>query len=47
MLLIRLFKLNTPALLLKQSKSDLKWLRFDQNINIIASHGIYGRLADG
>ena len=44
---LRLCKLNKPTLLFAQSKSDLKWLRYDQNRNIIASHGISGRLAGG
>ena len=29
------------------TKLDLKWLRYDQNIDIIASHSISGRLAGG
>ena len=33
-------------MLFTQSKSDLKLLRYDQNRNIIASHGYAGRLAD-
>ena len=33
-----------PILLFTLSKSDLKWLRYDQNRNIIACHGNLGRL---
>ena len=32
---------NKPALLFTQSKSDLQWLRYRKNRNIITSHSIF------
>ena len=34
-----------PTLVFTQSKSDLKWLRYNQNTYIRDSHDISGRLA--
>ena len=45
--LIRLYELGIPILRFTQAKSDLLWLRYDQNGNIIASRSNSGRLADG
>ena len=45
--LLILYQLSKPSLLLTPSKSDLKWRRYDQNRNIIAPHGMSGRLAGG
>ena len=35
-------ELNKPTLLFTQSKSDMKWLRYDQNRNSILRHGNSG-----
>ena len=32
--------ISKPTLLSTQSKSDLKWLKYDQKRNVITSHGI-------
>ena len=45
--LLWLCELTKPTLLFTWSKSDWKWLRYDQNKNIIASNAIIGTLADG
>ena len=41
----KIVSISGPTLLLTSSKSDLKWLRYGQNRNVIASHDISGRLA--
>ena len=35
------------TLLFTKSKYDWKWMRYDQNRNIIAIHGISGEIAGG
>ena len=37
------FTCKEPTLLLIRSKSEWKWLRYGQNRNFIASHGLSGR----
>ena len=44
--LLKLYESSIPILPNTLAESDLKWLRYDPNRNIIASHSNSGRLAD-
>ena len=45
-LLLKLYELSKVIMSCTLSKFDLKWLLYGKNRNIIATHSIFGRLAD-